>query len=185
MRVKTFVKYLENLREDEFSHLNDKLSSNKKNEARWDDDDDYTYDDDSTKDYGDDADWYDDDKKSSNPKFNDDDDYDDYDYSDDGDEEDDINHLTYLLRQMFKNSGVNDVQITAKRSEDIVIEVYMGKKDTLRNIIRVFEIANKLKRDILAQYDAEFDIWTAKNGSGILSFGFTLDEGLNDDNMPF
>ena len=39
MRVKTFVKYLENLREDEFSHLNDKLSSNKKNEARWDDDD--------------------------------------------------------------------------------------------------------------------------------------------------
>lgn len=188
MKVKTFVKYLENIRDDEFSHLNDELSSNKKNEGRWDDDD-YEYGDDSTKDYGDDDDWYDDEdekyysgRKSSNPKFDDDDD--DYVNVDD-DDDDDVQHLTYLLRQMFKNSGVDNVQITAKRNEDIVIEVYMAKKESLRNIIKVFEVANKLKRDILAQYDAEFDIWTAKTGGGILSFGFTLDEGLDDDNMPF
>jgi len=187
MKVKTFIKYLENVREDEFSHLNDKLSANKKNEARWDEDD-YNFEDDSTKDYGDYDDWYDDEddayysgKKSSNPKFDDDD---DYDYNED-DEDDDVQHLTYLLRQMFRNSGVDNVQITAKRNEDIVVEVYMAKKESLRNVIKVFEVANKLKRDILAQYDAEFDIWTAKNGAGILSFGFTLDEGLDDDNMPF
>ena len=113
------------------------------------------------------------------------DDDDDYDYGDDDDDDDDVNHLTYLLRQMFRNSGVDDVQITAKRNEDIVVEVYMNKKETLRNIIKVFEVANKLKRDILAQYDAEFDIWQSKSGGGILSFGFTLDEGLDDDNMPF
>lgn len=189
MKVKTFIKYLENIREDDFSFLNDDLSANKKNEGRWPDDG-YDFEDDSTQDYGDYDDWYDDEeedkdyysgKKSSNPKFDDDD---DYDYSDD-DEDDDVQHLTYLLRQMFKNSGVDNVQITAKKNEDIVIEVYMAKKDSLRNIIKVFEVANKLKRDILAQYDAEFDIWTAKNGAGILSFGFTLDEGLDDDNMPF
>ena len=191
MKVKTFIKYLESVREDEFSHLNDDLSANKKNEGRWDDDD-YSYDDDSTKDYGGDDDWYDDDEedddkynKSSNSKFDDKDEFqNEYGYDDD-DEEDDIQHLTYLLRQMFRNSGVDNVHISAKRNEDIVIEVYMGKKDTLRNVIKVFEVANKLKRDILAQYDSEFDIWTAKNGSGILSFGFTLDEGLNDDTMPF
>jgi hypothetical protein len=191
MKVKTFIKYLESVREDEFSHLNDDLSANKKNEGRWDDDD-YSYDDDSTKDYGADDDWYDDDEedddkynKSSNSKFDDKDEFqNEYGYDDD-DEEDDIQHLTYLLRQMFRNSGVDNVHISAKRNEDIVIEVYMGKKDTLRNVIKVFEVANKLKRDILAQYDSEFDIWTAKNGSGILSFGFTLDEGLNDDTMPF
>lgn len=190
MKVKTFIKYLENIREDEFSHLNNNLSANKKNEARWPEDD-YKYEDDSTKDYGDYDDWYDDDeeddkyyssKKSSNPKFDDDDDeYDIYDQ----DEDDDTQHLTYLLRQMFKNSGIGNVQITAKRNEDIVIEVNMEKKDSLRNIIKVFEVANKLKRDILAQYDSEFEIWTARNGAGILSFGFTLDEGLDDDNMPF
>lgn len=187
MKVKSFIKYLENIREDEFSHLNDELSANKKNEARWPEDD-YDFEDDSTKDYGDYDDWYDDEddkyysgKKSSNPKFDDDD---DYDYVED-DDDDDVQHLTYLLRQMFRNSGVDNVQITAKRNEDIVIEVHMGKKETLRNVIKVFEVANKLKRDILAQYDAEFEMWESRTGGGILTFGFTLDEGIDDDNMPF
>ena len=199
MRVRKFIEYLENIRQDDSSHLNNDLSANK-NEGRLDDDG-YDYDDDTTKDYGDYDDWYDDEdknyysgKKSSNPKFDEDDEYilnssnddeDENDYDDEDENDDDIQHLTYLLRQMFKNSGVDNVQITAKNNEDIVIQVLMPKKDNLRNIIRVFEVTNKLKRDILAQYDSEFDIWTAKNGGGILSFGFTLDEGLGDDNMPF
>lgn len=191
MKVKSFIKYLqENAREDEFSHLNDELSANKKNEARWPEDD-YGYDDDSTKDYGDYDDWYDDEstrdnaRKSSNPKFDDYDEDDDYYEYDESDDDDDVQHLTYLLRQMFRNSGVDNVQITAKRNEDIVIEVNMAKKDTLRNVIKVFEVANKLKRDILAQYDSEFEMWESKSGGGILTFGFTLEEGLEDDTMPF
>jgi hypothetical protein len=191
MKVKSFIKYLqENTREDEFSHLNDELSANKKNEARWPEDD-YEYDDDSTKDYGDYDDWYDDEstrdnaRKSSNPKFDDYDEDDDYYEYDESDDDDDVQHLTYLLRQMFRNSGVDNVHITAKRNEDIVIEVNMAKKDTLRNVIKVFEVANKLKRDILAQYDSEFEMWESKSGGGILTFGFTLEEGLEDDNMPF
>ena len=114
MKIKTFIKYLkENIREDDFSHLNNKLPANKKNEGRWPDDD-YEYGDDSTKDYGDYDDWYDDEstpdnaRKSSNPKFEDDDD-EEYDiYTDDQD--DDVEHLTYLLRQMFRNSGLSDVR---------------------------------------------------------------------------
>lgn len=178
MKIKTFINYLkENIREDEFSHLNDELSANRKNEARWPDDD-YQYDDDSTKDYGDYDDWYDDEddnyysgKKSSN--------------YDDEDVDDDIEHLSYLLRQMFKNSGIDDVRVSAKKNDDILVEVYLAKKETLRNVIKVFEVANKLKRDILAQYDAEFELWETKDKRGILAFGFTLDEGLEDDNMPF
>lgn len=180
MKIKTFIKYLkENIREDEFSHLNDDLTSNKKYEGRWEDDDDddgyYDYDDDSTKDY--------DKIKSSNPKFNDYDDYDDY--GDDDEEDHDIENLKYLLRQMFKNSGIRDISVTTVKNEDIVIEVYLSEKETLRNVIKVFEVANKLKRDILAQYDSEFEIWQMKNNKSVLSFGFTLDEGLEDDNMPF
>ena len=190
MKIKSFIKYLtENTREDEFSHLNDDLSANKRNEGRWDD---YNYDDDSTQNYGDDDDWYDDDddddyygkRTSSNPKFNDGDD-DDYDYTDGDEDDDDVEHLLYLLRQMFRNSGVDDVRITAKRNEDIVIECYLRKKESLRNVIKVFEVANKLKRDILSQYDSEFDMWESKTGGGILTFGFTLNEGLDDDTMPF
>ena len=191
MKIKNFVKYLkEVVREDDLGHLNDGLPANK-NEGRWPDDD-YDYEDDETKGYGDFDDWYDDDdkftspKKSSNPKFNDDDndDDDDFDiYSDDEDE--DVEHLSYLLRQMFKNSGIYDVRVTARKNRDILIEVHMNKKETLRNVIKVFEVANKLKRDILAQYDAEFDIWDTKDKRGILTFGFTLEEGLDDDNFPF
>jgi hypothetical protein len=191
MKVKSFLKYLkENIREDEFSHLNDRLSANKKNEARWPDDE-YEYQDDSTKDYGDYDDWYDDEddayygkKTSSNPKFDKFDDDDDYEYEDEQ-SDDDLDHLLYLLRQMFRNSGIEDVRVTAKNNEDIVIECYMSKKETLKNVIKVFEVANKLKRDILAQYDAEFDMWESKTGGGILTFGFTLEEGLDDDTMPF
>ena len=189
MKIKSFVKYLkENIREDEFSHLNNDLSANKKNEARWPEDD-YEYEDDSTKDYGDYDDWYDDSddyqgkRTSSNPKFNEEDD-DDYEYEED-EQDDDVDHLLYLLRQMFRNSGVEDVRISAKRNEDIVIECYMRKRDSLRNVIKAFEVANKLKRDILAQYDSEFEMWESKSGGGILTFGFTLEEGLDDDTMPF
>jgi hypothetical protein len=187
MKIKSFIKYLkENIRDDEFSHLNDKLPANKKNEARWPEDE-YEFEDDSTKDYGDYDDWYDDgddSKTSSNPKFNKFDDDDDYEYEDDQ-SDDDLDHLLYLLRQMFRNSGIEDVRVSAKNNEDIVIECHTPKKDTLRNVIKIFEVANKLKRDILAQYDAEFEMWQSRTGGGILTFGFTLDEGLDDDNMPF
>ena len=101
------------------------------------------------------------------------------------DQDDDVEHLTYLLRQMFRNSGLSDVRVTAHKNDDILVEVYMNKKETLRNVIKVFEVANKLKRDILAQYDSEFEMWESKDKRGILTFGFTLDEGLDDDNMPF
>jgi hypothetical protein len=177
MKIKNFIKYLENIREDDSSHLNDKLDANNKNERG-----EYDYDDDSTKNYdygqyGEYDDFYDEEDEDYYAGRSDDDD-------DDYEEDDDVEHLSYLLRQMFKNSGIDDVRVTAKKNRDILIEVHMGKKETLRSIIKVFEVANKLKRDILAQYDAEFDIWKSKNGS-ILAFGFGLDEGLDDDNMPF
>ena len=186
MKLKGFIKYLEAVREDEFSGLNDDLPDNKSKSSKDQDwEDFYQYNDDSTRGFRDYEDWYDDEDddyygRSSNPKFNGPDDY-----EDSLDEEDDIQHLTYLLRQMFRNSGINDVQITAVKNEDIVIEVLMPKKDSLRNIIKAFEVANKLKRDILAQYDSEFDIYTNTRGGGVLSFAFTLDEGLDDDNQPF
>jgi hypothetical protein len=175
MKIKNFIKYLENIREDDSSHLNDKLDANNKNERG-----EYDYDDDSTKNYdygqyGEYDDFYDEEDEDYYAGRSDDDDY---------EEDDDVEHLSYLLRQMFKNSGIDDVRVTAKKNRDILIEVHMSKKETLRSIIKVFEVANKLKRDILAQYDAEFDIWKSKNGS-ILAFGFGLDEGLDDDNIPF
>jgi len=187
MKIKKYNIFLEkdNLREDELSHLNDILSN--KNEGRWDDHDDEDGDDDD--DYG----FYDKDEdddhlfgRPNHPSKSDssyDDDYND-DYDEDGINSNDIQHLNYLLRSMFKNSGIEGVQIENKKL-DISITCVMRKKESMKDIIKVFEIAKKLKKDILAQYDSEFEIWETKDGRPMLIFNFYYGEGLDNDNAPF
>jgi hypothetical protein len=87
----------------------------------------------------------------------------DPDLSDEDIEDDDMEHLKYLLRGMFKNKGIENVSIT---------------NDNLD--LNVFDLLNKLKMDILPQYDSEFDMWESQRGQ-TLEFGFYYDEGLNDD----
>lgn len=184
MKIKKYNIFLEkeNLREDEHRHLNDMLD--RKNEGRWDDDED----DDDDHDYG----FYDQDdddhlfgrpnhssKKDDTFRDEEDDEYDE-----DGINSNDIQHLNYLLRTMFRNSGIEDVQIENKKL-DISIACVMSKKETMKSVIKVFEVAKKLKKDILAQYDSEFEMWESKDGRPMLIFNFYYGEGLNDDYAPF
>lgn len=177
MKIKKYNIFLEkdNLREDEFRHLNDML--NKKNEGRWDDedeDDDYGF-------YDQDED--DDDHLFGRPNHSSKSDSRDYE-DEDGINSNDIQHLNYLLRTMFRNSGIEDVHIENKKL-DISISCILSRKDSMRNVIKVFEVAKKLKKDILAQYDSEFEMWETKDGRPLLTFNFYYDEGLNDDYAPF
>ena len=109
---------------------------------------------------------------------------DDYDEDEKDIEDDDMGNLLYLLRSMFRNSGIDEVYIENKKM-DITISVQLRKRERLKDIIKVFEVANKLKRDILAQYDSEFEMWESKEGSPVLVFNFMYDEGLYDDESPF
>jgi hypothetical protein len=120
----------------------------------------------------------------------DDDDYEDEGYnklnSDDSDDnggQDDMEHLEYLLREMFRNVGI-DVTVTSDNG-DIQIVVMLNKKERLRDVISVFSVANKLKKDILAQYDSEFDLWEDNKGLPMLTFNFYYGDGLGDSNAPF
>ena len=109
---------------------------------------------------------------------------DDYDDSDDnGGGQDDIEHLEYLLREMFRNVGI-DVTVTSDNG-DIQIVAMLNQKERLRDVISIFSVANKLKKDILAQYDSEFDLWEDKKGLPMLTFNFYYGDGLGDDNAPF
>ena len=99
-------------------------------------------------------------------------------------EDDDMQHLSYLLRTMFRNSGFDDIEIETE-GLDITIHCYLRKRERLKDIIKAFEVANKLKNDILAQYDSEFEMWETKDKEPILAFFFTYGEGLDDDNKPF
>jgi len=108
---------------------------------------------------------------------------DDYDDSDDNGNQDDMAHLEYLLREMFRNVGI-DVTVTSDNG-DIQIVVMLNQKERLRDVISIFSVANKLKKDILAQYDSEFDLWEDKKGQPMLTFSFYYGDGLGDDNAPF
>ena len=85
---------------------------------------------------------------------------------------------------MFNNSGIENVYVENKKM-DITISVEMRRRERLRDIIKVFEVSNKLKKDILAQYDSEFGMWETKDGRPMLVFNFYYDEGLEDDMLPF
>lgn len=108
--------------------------------------------------------------------------YSDYD-DDEYEEDDDMSHLLYLLRQMFKNSGI-DAEVSNTHL-DIIIDVYLNKKERLIEIIKVFEVAKKLRKDILLQYDSEFQLFYTKTGQPVLTFTFIYGDGQDDDNAPF
>ena len=94
--------------------------------------------------------------------FDDIDGYDDeaYDYSrkdeykgedeDDSEYDDDMSHLCYLLRSMFNNSNV-DVNVE-NSGLDLSITAQFARRESLSDIVKVFEIVKKIKKDILAQY---------------------------------
>ena len=125
-------------------------------------------------------DGYDDDYEDEGYDKLNSDDYDDY---DDNGNQDDMAHLEYLLREMFRNVGI-DVTVTSDNG-DIQIVVMLNQKERLRDVINIFSVANKLKKDILAQYDSEFDLWEDKKGQPMLTFSFYYGDGLGDDNAPF
>ena len=96
----------------------------------------------------------------------------------------DMDNLLYLLRTMFKNKGIKDVYVEHDEL-DITISVTMGYREKIESIISVFDTAKRLKRDILPQYDSEFEMWETKDGKPLLVFNFYYGEGLEDDDAPF
>lgn len=96
----------------------------------------------------------------------------------------DMDNLLYLLRTMFRNKGIKDVYVEHDEL-DITISVTMGYREKIESIISVFDTAKRLKRDILPQYDSEFEMWETKDGKPLLVFNFYYGEGLEDDNTPF
>lgn len=135
--MKNWNKFLEAIREDEYSHLNDKLN----------------------------------DKLTDDPAF----DYLNDDSDDYRGEEGDMKHLINLLTTMFKNSGI-EAEVEYK-DLDIMIYIVMNEKERLKDIINVFEVGAKLKKDILPQYISEVVMWETKSGDPMIALNFMYDDG--------
>lgn len=92
--------------------------------------------------------------------------------------DDDMDHLKYLLRTLFKNSGIHaDIE---SKNLDISIYIVLNKREKMKNILKSFDVAKKLKKDILPQYDSEFELWDTASHEPMLVFNF-LYEGKDGD----
>jgi hypothetical protein len=113
---------------------------------------------------------------------------DDYDYSredeykgDDDDSDDDMSHLCYLLRSMFNNSNV-DVNVE-NSGLDLSITAQFARRESLSDIVKVFEVIKKIKKDILAQYSSSYEMWETKSGSPMITFEFMLEDDDDKDGV--
>ena len=89
---------------------------------------------------------------------------------------DDIQHLLYLIRSLFKNVGIEaDVD---SEGLNISICVILNKKEKMKSILSVFDVAKKLKKDILLQYESEFELWETKDDRPVLTFNFKYTDGV-------
>ena len=136
------------------------------------------------KDWGEDYDFEDDDDLYGRPSYKSKSIHSGYDPDADDDlPADDMEHLLYLLRSFFKQSGI-DAEIEHKKL-DIMAYVVLNKREKMSTILKVFDVAKKLKKDILAQYDSEFELWETKSGYPMLTFNFYYDNGDGDDRAAF
>ena len=116
-------------------------------------------------------------------------DYDDDDYrydkeykgEDEDDSDDDMSHLCYLLRSMFNNSNV-DVNVE-NSGLDLSITAQFARRESLSDIVKVFEIVRKIKKDVLAQYSSSYEIWETKTGTPMITFEFMLDDDDDKDGV--
>ena len=115
------------------------------------------------------------------------DDEDDYRYDkeykgeDEDDSDDDMSHLCYLLRSMFNNSNI-DVNVE-NSGLDLSITAQFARRESLSDVVKVFEVVKKIKKDILAQYSSSYEIWETKSGSPMITFEFMLEDDNDKDGV--
>jgi len=111
---------------------------------------------------------------------------DEYEGQDDAQGDDDMEHLLYLLRAFLKDAGIKNVSLKNTNSS-IQLEIITKRKESITEVIRIFEVLKKLSNDIMGDYDCEFDIWETNKGNPLLIIDFYLpgDYNYEDDDMPF
>jgi hypothetical protein len=141
------------------------------NETNWDDARNYSYNDDDDEDFDKDV-----------PKYQEEEEEESY-FSEEPSDDDEEDHLCYLIRSMFNNSGIN---AQVERDDlDITVYVFLQRKERMKSILKTFDVVHKLKKDILPQYDSEMELYESKQGFPIFKFDFFYGYGDKDDNLPF
>ncbi len=108
-----------------------------------------------------------------------DDDYVDTDSSSEQNEE--MENLVYWIRTLFSNSSVKaDIELDGL---DISIYCTLNTRSSLKEIINILDVTNKLSKDILSQYSSKMDVFETNKGEKLMVFDFFYDD--LDINLPF
>jgi hypothetical protein len=98
--------------------------------------------------------------------------------------DDDMEHLLYLLRTFLKEAGMKNVSLKNSDSS-LKLEIVLKKEERLVEVIKTFAVLKKLSNDIMADYDAEFDIWETKQGDPLFIVDYYSPYGDDEDGAPF
>ena len=109
------------------------------------------------------------------------DDYDDYDGGENINFDDEMSSLCDTIKSLFDNSSL-PVDIDYE-GLNLTVFVFLEKKESMKNLVKCFDVANKLRRDILPQYESEFRIYENKDGYPIICFDFTYDNNRKKRNQ--
>lgn len=108
-------------------------------------------------------------------------DYDDISDSDSTDSNEEMENLTYWIRTLFSNSGIN-IEVDYDRL-DISIYCDVNDRSSLKEIINILEVSKKLSKDILPQYTSRMSMYETKKGKKLIVFDFFYDD--IGDELPF
>ena len=124
-----------------------------------------------------------------NEKWDDEDEYPNDDFYNKEEQEEEVDfdgemdYLCQTIESLFDNSNIN-CNVT-NQDLDLTVFVFPEKKETLKNLTKIFDIANKLRRDILPQYSSEFEIYKQKDGYTVITFQFTYEEEGTSSKVPW
>ena len=93
--------------------------------------------------------------------------------------EGEMGELAYWIRQMFK---ANKIESTVEAdSYDLIAYIFLSKREKMSNLLNVFEVIDKIKKDLLTTYSAEVELYENKQGYPVLKFTFSYDAEIPDD----
>jgi hypothetical protein len=101
-----------------------------------------------------------------------------------------LNHYNNILNSIINIQTTNNrnqttnIDVNVENSGlDLSITAQFARRESLSDIVKVFEVVKKIKKDILAQYSSSYEIWETKQGTPMITFEFMLEDDDDKDGV--
>lgn len=90
------------------------------------------------------------------------------------DDEDEKDNLAYQIRKILSIYGITG-EVEFEEDYGLCIRIYLKRKEKMGDIIKSFDVVvNKVKKQILSQYESEVELYETTKGLPVLEFSFYL-----------